>query len=630
MNPDSSPLPRLTVNIGITGHRRLAPERIPALRRDISAFLRLVMEQVQQLLRDEGVQELVSELYAPEPPRFVLLSSLAEGADCLAAEEALALGYELHAPLPMAREEYEKDFITPESRATYHRLLNEASRSRVFEIRAANPQRGRAYADVAAVLLNHSDVLLALWDGVETEHIAGTSATVEQASRQHLPTVHIHSAGEAPTCIITDGERYADWEARLSKHFRALLLPVEALSDEQDVRFTLSCARQKSLSVEDWFPQYLCLPGLFYRMEKAFNTCLRWHLPIGTPQQPVRPVDGGEAFALRDPEYLRRMRSLFTCFDTFSNAYSARYRSGLLWRYLAPVIAICFLSCALYWRIWFADWDHFTLTLWTAFWFGCQGIFLVVPLILQFLDKQKMWHRKFFSYRVVGEQLRQTMHLGAVGFLTVRSQENTYSESPQRWTAWYYRALMRHEGLPNATVDSRYLLEWLAWTRNDFVVDQLNYHSRRWQREGNMRGRLVRLGICMFAAGVAAAMLRGAFIVLHGSAISMSLASVGTLVFPALAVFFAGFCAYACYAKNQQVSMNSSSTLKVICREMDGFLRTAGYSIPPHETNAPAGQLPRQLHFSHAYKLAEHINDCCKSELLGWEDLISSKGIKGQ
>ncbi len=626
---DSSPLPRLTVNIGIVGHRNISPACEPLLRQRVSSFLRLVMEQVQGFLQQEGVRSLVSELYAPQPPRFVLLSPLAEGADTLAAEEALALGYELHVPLPMAREEYEKDFESPESLATFRRLLAEAGEAHIFEIRACNPERGHAYADAAAVTLNHSDLLLALWDGKETGYIAGTAPTIELATRQHIPVIHLHIDGISPTCIISDGESYPDWQERLRKQLYTLLLPVEALSDESNLRFARACARQKPVSENDWFFRYLGLPGLFFRSEKALGNFLRQVGPRPAPAEQVPNIPGGDAFPRRNPGNLARLRELFTCFDHFSNAYSVRYRSGLFWRYLAPVIAVIFLASALNWKIWFSEWDEFSLTLWTAVWFALQAIFLLTPLVLQYLDRRNMWHRKFFSYRVVGEQLRQTMHLGALGFITVRSKESTYTESPQRWTAWYYRALMRHEGLPGVTLDERYLLDWLAWTRNDFVVDQLNYHARRWRREGNMRRKLVLLGILMFALGILAALGRGTLTVAEGPVLYKSIASALTLVFPSLAVFFAGFCAYACYAKDQQVSLIITHALKAICREMDSFLRAAGYDMPQHTGDEVHDPLPRPLHFTHACKLAALVDECCKGELLGGEELSSTKGIKG-
>ncbi|MEO7937008.1 MAG: hypothetical protein ABIR55_00120, partial [Burkholderiaceae bacterium] len=77
---------RLRLAIGVTAHRDLVPEEVPALRQSIRTFL-------------QGLQAEFPDL----PLR--LISALAEGGDQLAAEEALALGIELVVPLPMPQDE---------------------------------------------------------------------------------------------------------------------------------------------------------------------------------------------------------------------------------------------------------------------------------------------------------------------------------------------------------------------------------------------------------------------------------------------------------------------------------------------------------------------------------------------
>ena len=82
----------LPLVIGVTGHRDLRVQDIPEL--------------------EAAVRNVLAELHAmcPKTP-LVLLSPLAEGADRLVARVALADGATLVAPLPLARAEYEKDFV---------------------------------------------------------------------------------------------------------------------------------------------------------------------------------------------------------------------------------------------------------------------------------------------------------------------------------------------------------------------------------------------------------------------------------------------------------------------------------------------------------------------------------------
>ncbi len=619
-------------------------------------FLRKVKDQVQDLAEGEKARKLVSELYAQDEKnnvslRFVLLSALASGSDSLVAQEALNLGYELHVPLPMSREEYGKDFSSADL-AVFNELIGKASH--VFEIQDANPERGHSYADASRIVLNHSDVLLALWDKKNTEYVAGTAATMESAIRQHIPVVHIHANAAEPTCIITDNLRATNWEEKLQAHLESLLLPVEATStNKADLKFTRSCAAQKDIPSMGWYPQYLGIPGLIIRAESWMSRLLRW-LPIRAQKPTGVPFLEADtpAFTQHDskkpagennplcPACLHTWETLFNWYDQLANAYSARYRGGLVMRYLAPVIATTMLACALNWETWLysgvpdaAKQDCHgaasTLKFCVAAWFILQGLFLLLPVLLQIADSCLMWHRKFFSYRVVCEQLRQTMYLGPVGFFMVRAKESTYRNNPQRWTAWYYRALIREVGLPHVVVNHEYLKNWLVWTRDRFVVDQMNYHEKRWRREGNMCTKLVWAALVAFGLGIVVACWRGYLSVSGESPVLNSLVATAALVIPALAVFWAGFCAYACYAKDQQVSLASGETLDSIRHEMDVFLRAEGYDAKLSAKEIATIQ-PEALHFTRAYNIAERIHECCKSELLGWEDLISTKGIKHQ
>ena len=78
--------------VAVTGHRDLVPSEVPEIRAQVRDFL--------------------NRLLSHYPERGVtVMSSLAEGADQLVAEEALQLGIPVIAPLPMPREIYVSDFV---------------------------------------------------------------------------------------------------------------------------------------------------------------------------------------------------------------------------------------------------------------------------------------------------------------------------------------------------------------------------------------------------------------------------------------------------------------------------------------------------------------------------------------
>ncbi len=161
----ASPLPLV---IGVTGHRTIRQQDIAPL---------------EEVVR--GVIEGARQRY-PHCP-LVILSPLAEGADRLVARVALDLGARFIVPLPLPPAIYVQDFATDASRAEFQHLLSRAES--VFELpilhgssTAAIAERGesrdRQYAQVGAVVARHSQIFIALWDGVSDGAGPGGTADI--------------------------------------------------------------------------------------------------------------------------------------------------------------------------------------------------------------------------------------------------------------------------------------------------------------------------------------------------------------------------------------------------------------------------------------------------------------------
>lgn len=150
--------------IGVTGHRDLTEEGIPELKKRLRAIL-----------------DDLDRKYPATP--LLVLSPLAEGADRLVAEVALEFEAELAVLLPLPRDVYEKDFETADSKKEFERLLGRATHCLVMplaegstpeNIQHQGEHRNRQYALAGAYIARHSQILIALWDGVETALTGGT------------------------------------------------------------------------------------------------------------------------------------------------------------------------------------------------------------------------------------------------------------------------------------------------------------------------------------------------------------------------------------------------------------------------------------------------------------------------
>jgi hypothetical protein len=154
--------------VAVTGHRDLVPEEIPRIRELVSKFFKDAHDEYP----DRGVS---------------VMTSLAEGADQLVAEEAVRLGVPLIVPLPMSRELYVKDFESVAVREKFDYLSSRAAETYELPLVPGNTiesisERGHLrdlqYAQLGVFLCAHCHILLALWDGKENEELGGTGQVV--------------------------------------------------------------------------------------------------------------------------------------------------------------------------------------------------------------------------------------------------------------------------------------------------------------------------------------------------------------------------------------------------------------------------------------------------------------------
>lgn len=167
-----------TLRVGVTGHRRVDdPEGVSAAVRDALGRVR-------------------ERFAVTAATRLEVVSPLAEGADRIVARAVLAEpGAALTVPLPFPADDYAIDFAGPASRAEFEELLKRAIR---IEIMPAVTVRDEGYERVGRWVVEHSDVLLALWDGAASRGRGDTAATVAYACDRDLPVFWIGTNVGAP------------------------------------------------------------------------------------------------------------------------------------------------------------------------------------------------------------------------------------------------------------------------------------------------------------------------------------------------------------------------------------------------------------------------------------------------
>lgn len=165
--------------IGITGHRDIREEDKSTLK-----------ELIKKILNEKIIQ-------CPDTP-VVLLTPLAEGADRLAAWAAIDCGISFICPLPMPVEVYRNDFTSPGSLQEFNELLEKSEMwfeiplpegTHPDDLQTDKSKREEQYYQIGFYIARYSQLLIALWDGVDQVKRGGT-AHIVNLKRTGLPSEH--------------------------------------------------------------------------------------------------------------------------------------------------------------------------------------------------------------------------------------------------------------------------------------------------------------------------------------------------------------------------------------------------------------------------------------------------------
>lgn len=163
------------VSIGVTGHRFLAE-------------LDRVVSGVDSALK------IISQTYPS--PRYHILSAIAEGADRIVADRgAEILSASLVAVLPMSLRDYLTDFESRSSREEFRRLLRSASQ--VIELQGSQ-NRSASYVNAGRYIADHSDILVAVWDGLPAQGRGGVGDIVAYCRSRGKPLVIVSAGNRKP------------------------------------------------------------------------------------------------------------------------------------------------------------------------------------------------------------------------------------------------------------------------------------------------------------------------------------------------------------------------------------------------------------------------------------------------
>lgn len=486
-------------------------------------------------------------------------SLLADGADQLSAREALRRGWKAVVPLPVGASLNCAINARPKTKADAGLILAgktptdadaarraEALRSfyqttQLFQLQDADTEmealfmasldegatQARAAFDAsisvrvalaARVVLEQSDLVLAIWDGISTSSVGGTGHTVQAALGMGAPVVlidpdnpthwRILRAPEAllhPSATLPDEDR----EHQLRQLIRDALRPAPAqartshkASNPETGHDALASEHWRSQSGWTWHA-YRRIEALFGDHSAKGRFRRLWQV-YEAPEDYARGGGAGIVTTLHgapgaDTAFCDRVEKLvlprFAWSDGIASYLSDKYRSGMIINFTLSSMAIIgglaylpLVDASLKWT--------FALL---------ELVLLAAIVLITRHGRRARWHGRWFETRRAAEYLRHAPILLALG--AARAPGRWPRGADTAWPEWYARQALREVGLPRCAVTTDYLRHCLGQMLDSHVLQQRDYHRTKAQRLTKVHHNLDQLSERLFQMAVAAVAL---------------------------------------------------------------------------------------------------------------------------
>ena len=436
------------LTIGVTSHRNIPAREEPAIRERVREFLARLRSEFPQL-------------------PLMVLSSLAEGGDQWVAEEAIAAGIRLVAPLPLARAQYALDFDDGAARARYESLCDAAEIIEVPDIGRKKPANANAapagherdlhYLQAGVFISQHCHILLAIWDGKTSERTGGTGQVVQ-----------FHLTGVRP---LRDDRRRSIARSAL-------------LGDDDRLVFHIVCSRDEPSGTPAppleplqtlWRSGELMAPG-DGPMPADFRAMLVQAAEFNADWAKYAPrIDTSPSTAARPgaPTAASAIERLFAAGDWLAIHFQLRVLFSMRTLYtLAALMGIAFTA-----------YDNLSAQDDLIFVFL---VLFVIGAVIVYIAQRRSWHRKYLDYRALAEGLRVQSYWRRAGIAITGESEfaqDNFLQKQDVELAWI-RNVMRSAALESALGVTSSAPDDLAnvvreWVGAPGKGGQLDYYARK-------------------------------------------------------------------------------------------------------------------------------------------------------
>ena len=634
----------MRLSVGITGHR----ETNLAYRENagaIEAALNRIFAAIDPSDSD-GIK-----------PRLHAL--LALGADLLAVETGLRMGWQVAAPLPFgkalniainAQPQTAEDADAllrglpandPIVAANAVRITDIAARVTCFELAERDACMRSMFLDslqypksddavhafsVAAsdraalagqVMIDQIDLLIAVWDGHSPGPVGGTKHTITRSLEMGISVLWINASNPAEWRLFDTPEALVSrWHLPVLKDGNAVqtlagyILP----HDEGSTGTALIDAQSPPTKSRKRFHAYRRIEAIFgsgflgacrsLTQRYARDNEIVEH-DAASLLTSARTLIAKDAALIdkTETEIIRR----FARADAIATYLSDAYRGGMVANLLLAAFAVIggiaylpFFDAALKWPF-------------ALFEFALLATILLVIVI----GRKRDWHGRWFQTRRVAEYLRHAPFMLLLG--VARPTGSWPYSSDTSWPEDYVRSILREIGLPKAVIDQATLRVALENWIGQHVLTQRNYHLAKAVRLERINHRLERISEYLFLlAMLIVALYLGAEVAAATGAVPTETVRHASKLFtflgvalPTLGGALAGIHYFADFGRFAAISESTAKRLEAVECRISSLL-----AAPDDE-----------LDYGRVANIARIVDEIVVSEIEHWQDVFGGKHI---
>ena len=543
----AQPLPRPApvLRVGIVGHTSLP--NAAAVEQAIGEVLQAIRTIAEQCLRTATAKPL----YAACAPTFRFVSNLAPGADQVGTGVALAQEFgEVVAILPLPQTDYVAAVRQSHAYAADELAkLADDPRVHCLVLPALSTSQGERqderYAFASRLMIDHVDVLIAVWHGPVIESRSAnvpslTAQSIELARERNVPVVWIATGKADPlphrfADAIVGAAAWggADVRGELQTGVRALLDPYHAAVDvptspqrwrkvrrqwlehvcgvsahhvRQSWAAELSTSQRERQSHEEaraalWLAHDALRhvprdPAGIGRLVLGWPVAIwQWLAPFRLGMRRARglrerlalpPIGNAVAAQPAQPaQPLPALKAVGDAADGQADLFMARYRAIFSHIFGLGALAVALAVGAYLSKV--ADFRPFGVQLGVVF-AAVELVVVFAILGMHMLAHASAWHQRGTDLRLVAEAMRQAQWINQAFYTIPRPRLDGHVQHPHEplpWPQWYVQAKLREYDFGFAA-GMRILAVDLGHLQRvrDGIVVGLVLHQANWYRDG--------------------------------------------------------------------------------------------------------------------------------------------------